>query len=123
MISILRIKDENRLKELYRESGIEFSENSAAVDACQNDDCLGYCLFTETENSVVIRKIEPLTDLPLADGLIRSVIHIGFQNGRDKAYWENDADTGIFSKLGFIKDAEKKELKAEKLFESCCCGK
>ncbi len=123
MISILRIKDKNRLKELYRESGIEFSENSAAIDACQNDDCLGYCLFTENENSVIIRKIEPFTDLPLADGLIRSVIHIGFQNGRDKAYWENDADTVKFSELGFIKNAEKKELKAEKLFESCSCGK
>ena len=123
MISILRIKDENRLKDLYKQNGIELLEGSAAVDACQKGDCLGYCLFTETENSVVIRKIEPRADLPLADGLIRSVIHIGFQNGRNEAYWENDADTDIFSKLGFIKNTEKKELKSEKLFESCCCGK
>ncbi len=124
MISILPERNREVVEELYKKCGLTPSESSEAVVAKSCDEVLGFCLAVILEDSYTIQCVEPRDDLSLADGIIRSAIHVGFENGKQKFYWDNDEDTAIFEKLRFIKNLETKVLDSDKLFEACCgCSK
>ena len=123
MISVLPLRDKNELTRLYSERGIEYTDNSIAVVAKQKDEVLGCCLFTLDEDSVTVLSIEPVSDIMLADGILRSALHVGVENGKNKAYWKGGGMTELFKKLHFVENEDEHSLKVSKLFESCCgCG-
>ena len=120
MISILPERNREVVKELYKKCGLMASENSEAIVAKSRDEILGFCLAKAFEDSYTIQFVKPRDDLSLADGIIRSAIHVGFENGKQKFFWDNDSDTAVFEKLRFIKDLENRVLDSSKLFEVCC---
>ncbi len=120
MISILPERNREVVKELYKKCGLTATNGCEAVVAKSRDEILGFCLSKVSEDSYTIQHIEPLDDLSLADGIIRSAIHVGFENGKQNFFWDNDNNTNVFEKLGFIKDLENRILNSDKLFESCC---
>ncbi len=120
MVEILPIKERNKVAEFYKENKLIFSENSSAVIARFGNELLGYAAFDMFDEKIVITDIFPLNDVMLADGILRSALHIADFNGICEAFYNNSKLTELLNKLNFIKDTEKMAIKIEKLHESCC---
>lgn len=119
MIEIHPLRDKEKLSVIYKAANTEFGENSMAVIAADGDEVLGNCLFDMNDDSLLIRHLEPESDKFFADGILRSALHVGVENGKMTAFYSKTAPSELFSALGFIKNAENRELNVEKLFSSC----
>lgn len=123
MISISPVADKERLEELYSKSGVELDEFSCAVAAYDRDKVLGYCLFELYEKGMTVTYLDPLDDIMLADGILRSALHVAAQRSAMDAHYSENLDEAILEKLGFILSKEDKSLDIDKLFGGCCCKK
>ena len=123
MIEILPERSKSVLAPLYIQKGIDLCENRMAAIAKAGDEVLGYCLFELTNERLTVFALEPQNDIMLADGILRSALHVGVANEVMNAYYESSAPENLFKKLGFIGE-EPMSLKVEKLFQSCTgCAK
>lgn len=118
MISVSPCFDKEKLKELYLKSGTEFSDKSVAVLAESSGEVLGFCLFDLYEKSALIKKIEPENDIMLADGILRSALHVAAERFITEVRYEKSI-FGIVDKLKFVKDKNECTLDIDKLFKSC----
>lgn len=119
MLTVKPEKNPDVLKPLFAKNGVTYTEYSLAVIARADAEELGLCLFDVNAHLAMIRYLEPKTDLSLADGILRSAIHVALCNGATEAYYDNTAPEELFQKLKFIKNIDKKELNINKLFSSC----
>lgn len=119
MIEIHPLRDKEKLAKLYVDSNVKMNENSMAVVCADGDDVLGFCLFDMLADSLVVHSLEPQNDLMLLDGILRSALHVGVENGIMSAFYSENAPKDVFSKLKFIKNEENRELNVDKLFSSC----
>lgn len=119
MISLLLEKDISTTKKLFLENNISFNENSNCLLAKEKDKILGYCLFDIDCEKILIRYLTPQNDLSLADGILRSTLHVGAERFVMNAYYENDEMFPFFKSLNFVKNKEEKTLNVDKLFTSC----
>ena len=72
---------------------------------------------------ITVKYIEPLDDISLADGILRSTLHVAAEHGVLNAFYEDTVPYDFLNKIGFIKDELEKRLDIDKLFKSCCnCG-
>ncbi len=122
MIILKPTDDKNIAKEYYEKENITFNEFSNCLLATENDVVLGYCLF-DIEKTLTVHKIEPLNDLSLLDGILRSTLHVGCERGVVDAVYSDTAPEEAFEILNFIKSKTEKTLNVDKLFESCCSCK
>ena len=119
MLVLKPTQDKNLIKEYYEKENIEFSENSNLLLATDKEEVLGYCLF-DIDNALTVYKIEPMDDIFLLDGVLRSTLHVGCERGKTDAFYSATAPETIFERLGFVKDKAEKRLDVDKLFGSCC---
>lgn len=119
MIEVRPLRDKEKLSKLYAENNVEMSASSMAVVCTDGDEAIGFCLFDMLDDSIIVHSLSPADDLFLADGILRSALHVGTENGKMSAFYSNTAPIEVFSKLKFIKNAEKRELSVDKLFSSC----
>ena len=119
MIEIHPLRDKEKLAKLYVDSNVKMNENSMAVVCADGEDVLGFCLFDMLADSLVVHSLEPQNDLMLLDGILRSALHVGVENGIMSAFYSEKAPKDVFSKLKFIKNEENRELNVDKLFSSC----
>ncbi len=123
MITVLPVEDRERLTALYAASGLLMEENSGAVEARDGEESLGYCLYTLDHRSMQVRALTPEEDSYMADGVLRSALHVAVTRGVFAAYYTDTAPVGLLGRLGFIKNDENRELDIGKLFSSCQnCG-
>ena len=120
MITVLPVKTEIELKELYNSLNFSVNKNSGAVVAKEKEEFLGCCLFEIDNEKIVINHIIPVNDIMLADGILRSALHIADYRGIETAFYSETAPENLFKTLDFIKDENEKSLKIEKLHESSC---
>lgn len=120
MITVLPVKERPKIEKLFIEYGLEFNENSAATVAASNGENLGCCLFDLDNEKIVIRFITPENDIMLADGILRSALHIADFRGVTNAFYSNFSQIKIYKTLDFIKNEQENSLKIEKLHESSC---
>ena len=124
MISVLPIRDEELLAGLYINAGIQKNNVSSGVCAREGDVILGYCLYDELIDKTVIRYIHPLEDLYLADGILRSALHVSAERFVLNVVYSNECDDTLFNKLDFVLNSDEKSLNIDKLFGGCnCCEK
>ena len=119
MIEIHPLREKDKLAVLYKEAGVVMNGNSMAVVMADGDDILGDCLFDMNEDFIIVHCIKPEGDIMMADGILRSALHVGVQNGKMKAFYSETAPADLINKLGFVKDNENREINVEKLFSSC----
>lgn len=118
---MITLKEEkNKAKALFLENNISYNENSSCLIAADKDEILGFCLFDMDRDKIVIRYIEPLEDVSLADGILRSSLHIAAERSIMKAFYAETISYEFLNKIGFIKDEKEKTLDIDKLFKSCC---
>ena len=119
MLTLSVLKDKEKSKRLFIQSGIEQNENSLCLLATDGKKDFGFSLFDITKDKMVIKYIEPLEDLSLADGILRSTLHIAAQRFVMDAYYADTVPESFFEKLQFIKNKDQKTLNVDKLFMSC----
>ena len=122
MITVLPEKDENVIKEYFNKSGLVFDENSRLVIAKSGEEVLGYCAFRIENETVTVLDLEPKEDILLADGVLRSALHVAAEAFIFKANYDNPDLEKLFTAIDFIKDSREKSLNMDKLFGGCCCG-
>ncbi len=120
MLEVLPIKDFNELEKFYKDKKLALTDGSGCVVARIGEEILGYCAYTLNPDKITVVSLEPTDDIMLADGVLRSALHIADFNGITNAFYSDASLTELFNKLSFIKDAEEKSLRIEKLKESCC---
>ena len=123
MITVLPVKDINEIKFYFEKYNIEFTENAGVSVAAANDEVLGCCLYDIDNEKIIIRFITPENDIMLADGILRSALHIADFRGIENAFYSNSSQISIYKMLDFIKNEQEMSLKIEKLHESSCSCK
>lgn len=106
---------------LYNTAKKEINEYSGAVLANDGEKNCGYCLFEIKDGKITVTEIDPSLNLSMADGVLRSALHIAVCRNIADAFYVGDEE--LFEKLCFIENRQEKRLKLSKLFESCCCNK
>ena len=123
MLEILVCEDKNITKKLYANLGLEYNDEYLAIRAISGEECLGYALFVIEKNKETVFAIEPKEDRMLADGLLRSALHVGCERGIIEAFYFGDNYTQLYEKIDFIESKEDKKLKLQNLFTDCCTCK
>lgn len=121
MITVLPCKDKEKIRERFLKSGLEYTEKSGFVTAECCDEELGYCLYYLDEKSICILDLEPQNDIMLADGVLRSALHVAAERSAMDARYASTAPKELFKKLDFIKNEDEQTLNIDKLFGGCGC--
>lgn len=123
MLEILVCEEKEKTEALYKSLGIEYKPEYLAIRAMNREECLGFSLFKIEDNSETVFAVEPKTDRMLADGLLRSALHVGCERGITEAYYSGDDYVELYEKIDFIEDLQNQKLKLQNLFTDCCACK
>ena len=123
MIALAPISDRDEINRLFLENKLNFSEISGCVKAKCDGEVLGFCLYDLDKSGMTIYKIVPENDLSLADGILRSTLHVAAERSIMNAFYSGGDTEKLCDSLGFIINKEEKRLNINKLFESCCSCK
>ncbi len=121
MISVLPCRDKTKIEQLFKKHNLVTDEFSSCVIASSNNEVLGYCLFSLSKEKMTVFAVEPQNDIPLADGILRSALHVSAENFVLDAFYADCAPVELFYKLDFVKNTEEKRLNIDKLFGGCNC--
>ena len=120
MLEIKVLTDENKIRELLNQVGAAPSFDRGIMAAVDGEEVIAFSVFTLSADSMTVEYIVPDSDVPLADGMLRSTIHVALSRGKNEVYYAETVSEKLLKLLKFIKDPEKKLLDSDKLFESCC---
>ncbi len=120
MINILPLSDDKKLAKLFNDLGYTYNYKSGCVIADDNNNILGRCLYYIDEQAITILHIEPADDIFLADGILRSALHVADFRGISEAFYLDSVPEELLIRLDFIKSEADKSLKIEKLHQSSC---
>ena len=123
MISVLPCHDRAEIESLFAGHNLPTDEFSGCVIARTGEEMLGYCLYSLTPKTVTVFAVEPQSDIMLADGILRSALHVAAENFVLDAHYTESAPIELFRKLDFIKNEDEKRLNIDKLFGGCNCHK
>ena len=124
MLFLAPMTDKEEIENVFLEKGIAFGEFSGCVTAKNGDELLGLCLYDLDKENMTVHYIEPLNDIPLADGILRSTLHVAAERSVMNAFYSESVPEDFLNMIGFIKNIDEKSLDIDKLFKSCqSCGK
>ena len=123
MIALAPISDRDEINRLFLENKLNFSKISGCKKKKCGEEVLGFCLYDLDKNGIIIYKIVPENDLSLADGILRSTLHVAAERSIMNAFYSGGDTEKLCDSLGFIINKEEKRLNINKLFESCCSCK
>ncbi len=122
MISVIPCYDKQEIEKLFKKHKLCVDEFSGCVIATQKDEVLGYCLYSLDKRSITVLALEPQSDIPLADGILRSALHVAAENFVFDAFYDDCAPVDLFNTLNFIKNVSEKRLNIDLLFGGCNCS-
>lgn len=124
MITVLPCDKKEEIVNIFSDFGITATENSGCVTAKDRNEILGRCLYELTDKGILILDIEPKDDIMLADGILRSALHVAASKSAMDARYAETAPEDLFIKLGFVKNKQERTLDIDLLFGGCpSCGK
>lgn len=124
MLILAPLTDKTEIENIFLEKGISLGEFSGCVTAKNGDELLGLCLYDLDSKKITVRYIEPLNDVPLADGILRSTLHVAAERSVMNAFYTDTVPEDFLKLIGFIKNSDEKSLDIDKLFKACqSCGK
>ena len=122
MITVSPEKDKSLVEKLFLENDVCVGEFSSAVIAKFGDEVLGFCLYDLEDRKIIVHKVSPEEDILLADGILRSALHVAAERSIMDARYSEFADEKLLEKLSFIKNQAERTLDIDKLFGGCKCG-
>ena len=123
MLTLAPLKEKSEIESIFKELNFEFNEFSGVLTAFDGKEVIGKSLYYLDSEKITVIFIEPISDIPLADGILRSTLHIAAEKSIMKAYYEVSLPESFLEKIDFIKSKEEKSLQIDKLFKSCCSCK
>ncbi len=123
MLTLAPLKNKAEVEAIFKAKNIPFNEFSGVVTANDGTCVIGMSLYELTNDKMTVFYIEPVSDIPLADGILRSTLHIAAERSIMSAYYAEPMDVSFLKKVDFIKKEEEKSLQIDKLFKSCCSCK
>lgn len=124
MLTLAPMSDKKQIESIFNEKGIAIGEFSGCVSAKNGAEVLGLCLYELDSKKITVHYIEPLNDIPLADGILRSTLHVAAERSVMNAFYADTVPEEFLKTIGFIKNQSEKSLDIDKLFKSCCdCNK
>ena len=123
MITVSPLKVREEICAVFEKQGFEVNKNSGAVVARDKEEILGFSLYYLDEKSITVLCVEPKEDIMLADGILRSALHVAAERSAMDAKYQGECYEELYEKLGFIKDKTNKILDIDKLFGGCNCHK
>lgn len=122
MITVFPEKDKKIIGEHFEKAGLTATEQSKAVTAKLDGEPIGYCIFEIKDGTVTVFDIEPKDDIMLADGILRSALHVAAERFVFRAEYKEGPIEELLEKIAFIKDKSEHTVDMDKLFGGCCCG-
>lgn len=122
MVEVLICNDPIITEQLFLSAGIGMNDKSLCIRAMCGEECLGYCLFEIDKTAETVLYIHPVCDRLLADGLLRTALHIGTERGITEAFYSDKIDTELLRKINFLENSDEKRLELQNLFTDCCCS-
>ena len=123
MLTLAPLKEKSEIESIFKELNFGFNEFSGVLTAFDGKEVIGKSLYYLDSEKITVIFIEPISDIPLADGILRSTLHIAAEKSIMKAYYEVSLPESFLEKIDFIKSKEEKSLQIDKLFKSCCSCK
>ena len=120
MLEVLICKDANTVAALYQKHLQPVTPESRLIRAMLGEECLGYCLFSIVGEKALVHTVVPAEDFMLADGLLRSALHVACQQGVAEAFYTDPLFEPLYEKIGFIQDKTEHRLKLNNLYSGCC---
>ena len=117
MIHLKPVEEKEQIAAYYKECGLTFSETSGCVSAKSGEEVLGFCLY-EMDKTMTVLYLSPQENLMLADGILRSTLHVAVEAGVTDAFYDTAIEE-VCRKLDFIENGPEKRLAIGKLFQSC----
>ncbi|MBR7071910.1 MAG: hypothetical protein IKI29_07125 [Clostridia bacterium] len=121
MIEVKPITEAVLLQSLFLENGLTVDSFSGGVAARCGEEMLGYCLYSLTEKGITVHCLEPQSDAFLADGVLRSALHVAAERSAMDARYSDSAPAQLLKHLGFIADEKEKKINIDLLFGGCHC--
>ena len=110
-------------KGYFEKADVKFNEDSGCVCCKDGNEILGFCLYDLDSTKMLVKYIEPTEDIALADGILRSTLHVAAEHNILDAFYADTMHYDFLKKIKFIKNEAEKRLDIDKLFKSCCdCG-
>ena len=123
MLSLAPMSDKTEIAKIFAEKGIAYNDSCGCVTALCKNELLGLCLYETNREKMTVLYLEPLNDIALADGILRSTLHVAAERGIMNTFYAETLPEDFLDKIGFIKEKSEKRLDIDKLFKSCCgCG-
>ncbi len=123
MLTLAPLKDNKEIENIFESNNLEFNEFSGVLTAFDGKEVIGKSLYYLENDKITVLFIEPLDDIPLADGILRSTLHIAAEKSIMNAYYAQTLPESFLKKIDFIKSEAEKSLQIDKLFKSCCSCK
>lgn len=120
MITLAPMDNGSQIAEIFAQKGIEYNGFCGCVAAKMGEELLGLCLYELDNEKMTVHYLEPLNDIPLADGILRSTLHVAAEHSIMNVYYAETLPESFLKTIGFIKDEKEKTLNIDKLFQSCC---
>lgn len=120
MVEVLVCKDKNITNQLYDDSNVILTDKSLCIRAIDGEEFLGYCLFEIDGTRETVNYIYPENNRLLADGLLRTALHIGNERGITEAFYGDSVGEELLNNIDFLEDKKEKRLKLQNLFTDCC---
>lgn len=120
MLYLGPIKEKAEIKKLFEDREFTFCDKSGCLTVKAGQVVLGLCLYELDSNAMTVLHIEPTEDIPLADGILRSTLHVACERGVMTAYYADTVPHDFLKKIDFIKSETEKTLLVDKLFKSSC---
>lgn len=121
MVEVLVCDDNLATESLFNKASVVINENSLCIRAMDKDNCLGFCLFEIKDSAAKVLYIYPEEDRLLADGLLRTALHVGNERGITEAFYGEKVSEDLLERINFLEEKSEKRLKLQNLFTDCCC--
>lgn len=123
MLTLGPEKNKEKVEKFFLSKNVDYNEDSQCVICKAGEEILGFCLFDLSNEKITVKYLEPFDDIALADGILRSTLHVAAEKSIMNAYYSDTVPEQFLHKLGFIENESEKKLNINKLFESCKgCG-
>lgn len=91
MITMTKLTDAQKLREICEREGVEYTEKIMAITAVDKDEMLGYSLFLAEDKLCIINiSTSPMLWNIIGDGLFRATLNFGAENGISSAKIEKN---------------------------------
>lgn len=123
MLTLAPLKEKSEIEAIFKEYNFEFNQFSGVLTAFDGSKVIGKSLYYLDDEKMTVLFIEPLEDIPLADGILRSTLHIAAERSIMNAFYAETLPESFLKRIDFIKSESEKSLQIDKLFKSCCSCK